>query len=53
MNVLYNLKKNYINYKEIDIETIYIDNNKTSKFRSIKDSLRILKDIKKWKKNNN
>ena len=53
MNVLYNLKKNNIKYKEIDIETIYIDNNKTSKFRGIKDSLRIIKDIKKWKKNNN
>ena len=53
MNVLYNLKKYKINYKEIDIETIYIDNNKTSKFRTIKDSIRICKDIKKWKKENN
>lgn len=53
MNVLYNLKKNNIDYKEIDIETIYIDNNKTSKFRTIKDSLRIYKSIKKWKKDNN
>lgn len=52
MNVLYNLKKNNIKYKEIDIETIYIDNNKTSKFRVVKDSLKILKDIRKWKKNN-
>ena len=52
MNVLYNLGKNKIKYKEIDIETIYIDNNKTSKFRAVKDSLRILKDAKKWKKNN-
>ena len=53
MNVLYNLKKNDIKYKEIDIETIYIDNNKTSKFRAIKDSIRICKDIRKWKKDNN
>lgn len=53
MNVLYNLKNNNIKYKEIDIETIYIDNNKTSKFRTIKDSYRIYKDIKKWKRENN
>lgn len=52
MNVLYNLGKNNIKYKEIDIETIYIDNNKTSKFRTFKDSFRIIKDIRKWKKNN-
>ena len=53
MNVLYNLKKNNIKYKEIDIETIYINNNKTSKYKTIKDSLRIYKDIRKWKKENN
>jgi len=53
MNVLYNLKNNNIKYKEIDIETIYIDNNKTSKFRVFKDSFKILKDMRKWKKNNN
>ncbi len=53
MNVLYNLKNNNIKYKEIDIETIYIDNNKTSKFKAVKDSYRIYKDIKKWKRENN
>ncbi len=53
MSVLYHLKNSNIKYKEIDIETIYIDNNKTSKFRGIKDSLRIIKMIKKWKKSNN
>lgn len=52
MNVLYGLKKSKIKYKEIDIETIYIDNNKTSKFRLFRDSYKILKDMKKWKKNN-
>ncbi len=52
MNVLYNLKNNNIKYKEIDIQTIYIDNNKTSRFRVFKDSIKILKDMRKWKKKN-
>ena len=52
MNVLLDLKKNNIKYKEIDIETIYIDKNQTSHFRSFTDSYRIYKNIIKWKKYN-
>ena len=51
MNVLLNLKNNHIPYKEIDIETIYINNNETSHFNSIKDSYKIYKNIFNWKKN--
>lgn len=49
MNVLLNLKKNNIDYHEIDIRTIYKDGNKSSHFKSIKDSYRIYKDIIKFK----
>ena len=38
MNVLLNLKNSGIRYHEIPIETIYIDNNKKSHFKTIKDS---------------
>ena len=52
MNVLLNLKKNNVLYHEIPIETIYIDNNKSSHFKMFKDSYRIYKNIFNWKKNN-
>lgn len=50
MNVLLNLKNSDINYYEIPIETIYINNNKNSHFDTIKDSYKIYKEIIKWKK---
>lgn len=40
-NMLLYMKRNEIAYKEISIETIYVDDNATSHFRPIKDSVRI------------
>ncbi len=51
MNVLLNLKKTGIRYHEIPIETIYINHNKKSHFKTIKDSFKVYKRIFKWKKN--
>lgn len=48
MNVLLNASKNNIKVHEIEIETIYIDNNSGSHFNAIKDSIRIYKDILKF-----
>lgn len=48
MNVLLNLKKNNIQFHEIKIQTIYIDNNESSHFNTIFDSYRIYKDILKF-----
>lgn len=48
MNVLLNLKKNNIKVKELEIETIYIDNNSGSHFNTIKDSFKIYKEIIKF-----
>ena len=45
MNVLLNLKKESIPIKEIDIEVIYIDNNKSSHFKVVRDSIKIYKEI--------
>ena len=42
------LKKYNIKYKEIEIETIYIDNNNGSHFNTIKDSYKIYKEIFKF-----
>jgi len=50
MNVLLNLKTKNIKVKEIDIEVIYIDNNSNSHFNGITDSIRIYKQILKYKK---
>ena len=50
MNVLLNLKNNNIKFKEIDIETIYFNNNKNSHYNTLKDSLLIYKTIRKYKK---
>lgn len=45
MNVLLKCAKDKIKMKEIQIETIYIDNNSNSHFNGIKDSYKIYKDI--------
>lgn len=50
MNVLLGLKERNIKYKEIEIKTIYIDNNKGSHFHPLKDSSRIYKQIIKFKR---
>ena len=49
MNMLLNLKKYDIKYKEIDIKTIYIGKNETSHFKAFKDSYKIYKEIIKFK----
>ena len=49
MNVLLRLKDRGINYKEIEIKTIYIDDNKGSHFNVILDSMRIYSQIIKYK----
>lgn len=48
MNVLLGINKNNIKYKEIAIESIYIDNNSGSHFNTFKDSFRIYKEIIKF-----
>ena len=48
MNVLLNLNKHRIRSKEIPIEVIYIDNNKLSHFKTIRDSYLIYKEIMKF-----
>lgn len=45
MNVLLSCARDKIKMKEIEIKTIYIDNNSGSHFNTIKDSYRIYKDI--------
>lgn len=52
MNVLLNLKKNNIEYTEIPIETIYINKNKHSHFKAMRDAYKIYKAIFKWHKEN-
>lgn len=48
MNVLLQASSNNIKIKEIEIETIYIENNKASHFNTIKDSYRVYKEIIKY-----
>lgn len=48
MNVLMECQKNKIQIMEEDIETIYIDNNSSSHFNTLKDSFRIYKEILKF-----
>lgn len=48
MNVLLQFAKLHIPIKEIQIETIYIEKNKSSHFNTIKDSYRIYKEIIKF-----
>lgn len=50
MNILLGLKQRNIKYKEIEIKTIYIDNNKGSHFKTVRDSSRIYKQIIKYKR---
>lgn len=40
-NMLMSLKPEHIPYKEVPIETVYIDENETSHFRPVRDSIRI------------
>lgn len=48
MNVLLKLKEWGLDFKEISIETIYIEENKSSHYNPLKDSWRILKQIIKF-----
>ncbi len=48
LNVLLKCAKDKVPIKEIEIETIYIDNNSGSHFNTIKDSYRIYRDIFKF-----
>ena len=48
MNVLLECPKNKIKIQEIEITTIYIDNNSNSHFDTIKDSLLVYKEIIKF-----
>ncbi len=47
-NMLIDCKENNIKINEVDIQTIYIDNNKTSHFNPLKDSLSIYKLFLKY-----
>ena len=49
MNVLMNLNKENIKVHEIDIETIYINNNEGSHFKTITDTYKIYKTMKQAK----
>ena len=48
INVLLELAKQNIPIKELIIETIYINNNKSSNFKAIQDSYKIYKEILKY-----
>lgn len=48
MNVLLECSKRKIPVKEIEIETIYLENNKSSHFQPLKDSYLIYKEILKF-----
>lgn len=48
MNVLLQAPSKGIKIKEIDIKTIYIENNKNSHFNTLKDSYRVYKEIIKY-----
>ncbi len=48
-NILIYISKNKIPYSEVKIDTVYIENNRTSHFRPIKDSMKIYKVILKSK----
>lgn len=49
MNMLLYLNKNHIKHKELEIKTIYINKNRGSHFKTVKDSWRIYKQIIKFK----
>ena len=48
MNVLMECARQHIRIKEIDIETIYINNNEGSHFNVLKDSYKVYKEIFKF-----
>lgn len=48
MNFLMSMAKRKIDFKEIEIETIYFNNNEGSHYRPIKDSIKIFKGILKY-----
>ena len=48
MNVLLEFARNHIPIKEVEIETIYIGDNSTSHFHTLRDSYRIYKEILKF-----
>lgn len=48
MNVLLKCSKNNIKVKEVEIETIYVNNNSNSHFKPFKDSIQIYKQIIKF-----
>ena len=48
MNILLEAKNHNIKLSEVEIETIYIDNNSKSHFNTIKDSYRVYKEIIKF-----
>lgn len=48
MNVLLECANNDIKIREVEIETIYIDNNSNSHFNAIKDSILVYKNIIKF-----
>lgn len=50
MNVLLSCARDRVTMREIDIQTIYIDNNASSHFNTLKDSARIYKTILNFKK---
>lgn len=47
-NMLIRMKKEKIGWKEVKIDTVYIDNNQSSHFRPLRDSLKIYKVIFKY-----
>ncbi len=48
MNFLISMAKNKVEFKEVKIETIYIDNNKSTHYRPFKDSIRIFSGLLKY-----
>lgn len=50
MNVLLNCIKENIEIKEVEVQTIYINNNHSSHFKAIKDSYLIYKNIIQYKR---
>jgi len=51
MNVLLTCARDGVKVREIDIKTVYIDNNASSHFNALKDSWRIYRTILKFKRN--
>ena len=48
MNVLLECAKNGIEIKELQIKTIYIENNKSTHFKTVSDSYKVYKEILKY-----